>query len=362
MKRENNTSYIRNLISYFKSREASPTVDEEDRLWNDIMSEIGISGHQTKYELNKWYISLISLGIAAMLAGIVWILRDDDYKDESQPFYVAYQAMDVSAHIKSDKVKILTGEQVLVSVDNGTRIDYAKSDKKLVLGDKEVTKPENTAYHQLIVPNAKHASLVLSDGSVLYVNAGTRVLYPDKFNKNCREIFVDGEVYVDVVKNEKVPFKVRTTSCDIEVLGTSFNVQAYSNDANAEIVLLKGSVKLKDKHEKELLLKPDELVVVMDNNIKEKRHVNASDYILWTKGLLKLDATSLTSVFKRLERYYGVQLTYSEEMEDMNLYGSLDLQCSIEEVLRRISLTAPVSFQKKGNRIEIFVDRKHKLD
>ena len=71
------------------------------------------------------------------------------------------QAMDVSTHIKSDKVKILTGEQELVSVDNGARIDYTKSDEKLVLGDREVAMPDDAAYHQLVVPNAKHASLVL---------------------------------------------------------------------------------------------------------------------------------------------------------------------------------------------------------
>ena len=194
MSRENNISYFRKLIYYFKSCEVSPTVDEEDRLWNNIMSEISASKRRRRYELNRWRISLISLGVAAMLSGIVWILQDNN-RNELYSLYVAYQTMDVSTHIKSDKVKILTGAQELVSVDNGTRIDYTKSDEKLVLGDREVAMPDDAAYHQLVVPNAKHASLVLSDGSVLYVNAGTRVVYPDKFKKDYREIFVDGEVY-----------------------------------------------------------------------------------------------------------------------------------------------------------------------
>lgn len=94
-----------------------------------------------------------------MLSGIVWILQDNN-RNELHSLYVAYQAMDVSTHIKSDKVKILTGEQELVSVDNGARIDYTKSDEKLVLGDREVAMPDDAAYHQLVVPNAKHASLV----------------------------------------------------------------------------------------------------------------------------------------------------------------------------------------------------------
>lgn len=356
MSKENNISYIRKLIAYFKSREVIPSADEEDKLWNSIMSEIKISRRRKRYERNRWGISLISLGVAAMLAGIIWVIQADN-QEESQALYVAYQSMEGSMSAGSDEIRILADNEELSSVDNGVRIDYTKSDKKVVLGSKEVVRPEKTKYHQLIVPNARHTSLVLSDGSVLYVNAGTRVVYPDKFKKDCREIFVDGEVYIDVVRNEKVPFKVHTTSCDVEVLGTSFNVQAYSSDVNAEIALLSGSVKLKDKNEKELLLKPDELAVVTGSNIKEKRHVNASDYILWTKGLLKLDATPLSSVFKRLERYYGVKLTYSEDMKSMKLYGSLDLLCPIEEVLRRISLTAPVSFQKINGRIEILKNK-----
>lgn len=357
MSKENNISYFRKVICYFKSREMSPTADEEDRLWNSIISEISLSRRRRRQEVNRWRISLISLGVAAMLAGVIWILQVDR-QEEVESLYAAYRSMNRDVSAGNDEIRILAGDEELSSVDNGARIDYTKSDKKVVLGDKEVTRPENTKYHQLIVPNAKHTSLVLSDGSVLYVNAGTHVVYPDKFKKDCREIFIDGEVYIDVVRDENAPFRVHTTSCDVEVLGTSFNVQAYSSDVNAEIVLLSGSVKLKDKNEKELLLAPDELAVVAGSTIKGKRHVNASDYILWTRGLLKLDAMPLSAVFKRLERYYGVKLVYSEEMETMKLYGNLDLQCPIEEVLRRISLTAPISFQKINGKIEISKEKK----
>ena len=108
-----NTIKEMKLIYYFKSCEVSPTVDEEDRLWNNIMSEISASRRRRRYELNRWRISLISLGVAAMLSGIVWILQDNN-RNELHSLYVAYQAMDVSTHIKSDKVKILTGEKELI--------------------------------------------------------------------------------------------------------------------------------------------------------------------------------------------------------------------------------------------------------
>ena len=349
MSRENNISYFRKLIYYFKSCEVSPTVDEEDRLWNNIMSEISASRRRRRYELNRWRISLISLGVAAMLSGIVWILQDNN-RNELHSLYVAYQAMDVSTHIKSDKVKILTGEQELVSVDNGARIDYTKSDEKLVLGDREVAMPDDAAYHQLVVPNAKHASLVLSDGSVLYVNAGTRVVYPDKFKKDYREIFVDGEIYIDVRRDGTAPFVVKTAHFDVEVLGTAFDVRAYSNeDSCDEIVLLRGAVNVKSVSGAEVKLIPDKKAVVSANGVIHTETVDAADYILWTKGILPLNNGTIGDIVDDLSRYYDVKITCEENIRNIRIAGKIDLQQGVEEALRNLSLTGGFSCMKQSD-------------
>ncbi len=86
---------------------------------------------------------------------------------------------------------------------------------------------EEHSFNQLIVPNGKRSTLALEDGTKMWINAGSRVIYPNKFKKNKREIYVDGEVYMEVARDEERPFVVKTNMLDVQVLGTSFNVMAY---------------------------------------------------------------------------------------------------------------------------------------
>ena len=345
MEKRNDISYIYRLIRYFRSKEIVPSKDEEDKVWNNIMSEINASSRK-HYTLNRWKISLVSLGAAAMLAGAVCFIQFR-VNEKTPDLFAVYQSMYTDT--VSSKIQILAENRQMADVDNDVTIDYSKSEKQVKLGEKVIDKPENIKYHQLVVPMGKHTCLILADGSVLHVNAATRVVYPDRFSSGRREIFVDGEIYIDVKRNEKAPFVVRTTSCDIEVLGTAFNVLAYSQDSNTEVALVRGAVKLTDKGNNEIRLNPDELALVSNNQLKGKFKVDASDYTSWTEGLLKLDATPLSSVFKRLERYYGAQIEYSEKVGRMRMYGSLDIDCPLDEVLRRIGYTAPVQYEKNNN-------------
>lgn len=340
MKKDDKTKIFNRIINYFRSKEIVPSVEDEDRVWNNIMSEIHRSKRRTVSYKRIQY-AFWTMGAAAMLAGAVWLFRAELFENKSQDMFSIYSSMNIDEDV--DVIQLLADDRQVADVDDNVTIDYSKSEKEIKLGEKTVEKPKETKYHQLIVPKGKHTCLILSDGSTLHVNAGTKVIYPDRFKKNHREIFVDGEIYIDVVKDENAPFVVSTTSCDIQVLGTAFNVMAYSQDDNAEVALVRGSVKLKDKQDREMTLKPDELAMVADNQIKGKRHVDASDYTAWTKGLLKLDATPLSSVFKRLERYYGVEISYSDDVGALRMYGNLDLECPVSEVLRRIGYTAPIN-------------------
>ncbi len=339
MKKNDNINMSRRIIDYFRLKEIIPTIEEEDRGWNNILSEIH-RNRQKNMLLKKMQYAFWTMGAAAILTGAIFLLQTQFDDKESPNMLTIYNSMD--KNIETEEIRLFTEDKQMADIENNVTIDYSKSDKQVQLGNRTIDKPQDTTYHQLIVPRGKHTCLILADGSTLHVNAGTKVIYPNRFKKNHREIFVDGEIYIDVVKNEKAPFIVSTTSCDIQVLGTSFNVYAYSQENNANVALVRGSIKLKDRQKGELTLKPDELALISDYRIKEKKRVHASDYTAWTQGLLKLDATPLSSVFKRLERFYDVDISYTDEVGTMKIYGSLDLECSIDEVLRRLKYITPI--------------------
>ncbi len=356
MKIEEKINIFRKTIEFFRSKEIVPTIEEEDRGWNSIVSEINRTKRKNIFSKKVQYV-FWTMSAAAILTGMV-LLFHNQYEEKNSPDMLAvYNSINKDIEFETEKIQLLAEDKQMADVENNVTIDYSKSEKKVQLGNKAIDKPQDIKYHQLIVPRGKHTCLILSDGSTLHVNAGTKVVYPDKFKKNHREIFVDGEIYIDVVKNEQAPFVVSTTSCDIQVLGTAFNVHAYSQDGNANVALVRGSVKLKDKQDGELVLKPDELALISESRIKGKKHVNASDYMAWTQGLLKLDATPLSSVFKRLERYYGVDIIYDEEVGTMKIYGNLDLECTVDEVLRRLKYTAPINVAGTGNERKFVVTK-----
>ena len=131
MDKSNKISYARRLINYFKSKEVIPTKEEEDMIWNNIISQIKSSQHK-QFSFNKWQTSVISLSIAAMLTGIVFLITSNR-KDESEILYAAYQSLNEKSDHSSSEILILSENKKITNVNNHTTIDYSKSAKELSL-------------------------------------------------------------------------------------------------------------------------------------------------------------------------------------------------------------------------------------
>ena len=146
--------------------------------------------------------------------------------------------------------------------------------------------------------------------------------------------------------DEKAPFYVKTSDFEVCVLGTAFNVHAYSSDEYAEVVLLRGRVQIKDQQEHDLQLLPNQLALIQDKKLAGKKDVEASDYISWIQGLLILKGEPLDRVLSKLERYYGVSIQYDSDVAKLDMHGNLDMNYDLAEVLHRIAITAPIQIKK----------------
>lgn len=264
-------------------------------------------------------------------------------------------------------------ENVLIVLNNQERIEVKEKNVELIHDadgklsvNMEIIKtepdteiPENNL-NQLYVPYGKRSSLILSDGTKIWVNSGTRIIYPATFLSNKREIYVDGEIFLEVVKNEKSPFIVKTDILEINVLGTSFNVSAYKNDLDQSIVLTSGMVSVKEKSAKKgIKIKPNQKYTL--NKEDQKCHlqeVNVFDHICWKYGFQVFRNERLSNVLKKIERYYNISLSYDSSLTDKTtLSGKLDMKENIEEIFRILSITAPIDYTIKEN--EIKIDVKH---
>lgn len=332
------------LITYLRLRDNAGRPGE-DEVWEKIEKDLVL---KKRFPLRR----LVYICSAASVAVFVFFFlysefNQSDYSD-SLDKYVAILENPV---IDDPQIQVYLSAQDKITVeDSKASVAYSSQGKVLInekIQESDSLKAVEQEYNQIIVPKGKYTHLTLSDGSTVHINSGTRVVYPRVFSGNCREIYVEGEVCLDVVKNEKTPFVVKTSQFNVEVLGTVFNVNAYKEDVKGEVVLVNGSVCLSDKHRQKIELKPNQLVAVEDGHIGKIKSVDASDYIAWTRGTLILNLTPLSEVFKKLERFYGQNIIVAEEAGTLRMKGKVDLQQSLDDLIVLISATAPITYEKR---------------
>ena len=346
---------IRTLLKYYKGRRIVPSKSEEDLLWARICAQAERE-HQQSVVRHRRILWTGVASAAAVLTGVVlWV--NVSFLHENQLLSFDADENQQEALETPDKIKLISSSNEIFELDDETILSYNLTGNRNVSSSnrssvtqlpetKPDTKPEaKKSYDKIIVPKGKRAHLILSDGSHLHVNASSVVTYPTQFDAKKREIFVEGEAYVDVFPNKQAPFIVNTANFKIQVLGTAFNVNTYEQN-NGEVTLLRGKVNLSDTHGQSVILLPDEQVNVKEGTIAGKRKVHAKDYIAWTTGILKLENLSMQQAMHRIESFYGVRIELLEGVDALKLRGAIDLDCTIDQVLDKISFTAPVTFTK----------------
>lgn len=195
--------------------------------------------------------------------------------------------------------------------------------------------------------------ITLPDGSIVWVNADTRIVYPEKFNMKVREVYISGEAFFEVKKNPSCPFIVKTDKLDIKVLGTKFNVKSYPDEFNIETTLVEGSVSIASLG-KQTLLRPNQQLVLRksDGKISLYDNINLKHYVGWTNGHFYFRQATIEDVAKKIERVFDVKIHIeSEKLRERRFTGRIDKNESIEEILNAIKITTPYSYSINNNTI-----------
>lgn len=290
---------------------------------------------------------LQTLAIAACIIAIVilvpfFINKEDIQQNDMTTFIQTLPEPDFTA----TTTKLILSDSSTVSLSNKeSSIQY---DKEAIKADGNLILKEKAAvYNQLIIPYGKRSVLTFSDGTKAWVNAGSKLVYPTEFSKDKREIYVDGEVYIEVFEDTKRPFVVNTQDMRVKVLGTKFNVSAYKIDKEKSVVLLSGSVNVSSKkYNSELTLTPNQKYLVQEDSYKVKT-VDAENYTSWTKGLYIFESEKLKNILIRLERYYGVRIKCDDTIEDLKCSGKLDLKEDLNKLLTELARALSTEYKKE---------------
>lgn len=177
------------------------------------------------------------------------------------------------------------------------------------------------AMQTISVPAGQCVNVTLPDGSNIWLNAQTTIQYPVSFNKENRQVKLDGEAYFNVAKDSKRPFIVNTKECSVEVLGTKFNIDAYSSRDKFETVLMEGSVKVSmlDDPTQAVSLKPNNKVYRSNGKLLTQKVSNYERY-RWKEGLICFVDEPFKVVMEDFEKFYGLTIVVNNQKVTQYLY------------------------------------------
>lgn len=216
----------------------------------------------------------------------------------------------------------------------GLRYDRSKS------GDRPMK------YHTLTVPVGGEYHFTMADGTRIWVNSSSEVRFPDHFSGEKREIYIEGEVYLEVARDEEHPFIVHTGENQVQVLGTKFNLTAYPEEPKVVTTLVEGSVEFKNISSGVRLKPGEQSTLDKETNKLEKQKVDVSVYTSWVTGTFEYERMPLSDISRQLSRWYDVQFVFeAQEFRNHPFTGIVKRDQSLEDVLSMIGKTTNIRFE-----------------
>ena len=229
---------------------------------------------------------------------------------------------------------------------------------------KETTNGESSlrsAFNTIETPKGGMWQVKLPDGSSVWLNAASSLTYPLAFSgRDKRVVELKGEAYFEVAKDEKHPFIVKTTRQEVEVLGTHFNINSYSDESTVKTTLLEGSVRVKAQQNslEAEILKPGQQSVLSAEAFSVK-NVDVEEAIAWKNGYFMFNNEKQESIMRKIARWYNVQVEYADAAaRDVTYYGSISRFENVSKVLRKFEQTGEVKFEVEKDKIIVYKEDK----
>jgi hypothetical protein len=245
--------------------------------------------------------------------------------------------------------KILINDALVGNIVIQSGVKISKSANGQIIYEITNSNSNEIAYNTLSTTRGEQTQVRLPDGTLVYLNAESSLKYPTSFARlDERKVSLAGEGYFEVAKDKAHPFIVESNDQNVEVLGTHFNVNTYANEASVKTTLLEGSVKINNR-----ILKPNQQAVLTNGQIKIQQ-VDVEHVVSWKNGNFLFEDEPLSSIMRKIERWYDVDVIYDKGINTEELYwGGVSRYDNVSKVLRKLALTGNIHFKIEGRRVTV---------
>ncbi|QJB30629.1 FecR domain-containing protein [Chitinophaga oryzae] len=297
--------------------------------------------------IRRWASAAIITGVIA--AGSYYLLR----QHPSHPAPVAVQHQETTPGNKA--VLTLANGQHITLDNTGTGELARQPGATVIQTDSGSIAYKGTAaqaavsFNTLTTPRGGQFKLLLPDGSAAWLNAASSITYPTAFNSKERRVEITGEVYLEVARNERQPFFVTTGQQEIAVLGTSFNVNAYTDEASINTTLLDGAISITPANGQTTLLRPGQQASVHRPSGQLKvQPVNTALVMAWRNGLFSFERANIQTVMRQLSRWYNVAVVYEGSIPTQTFSGDIYRDLPLPKALEMLEFVG-FHFEVKNN-------------
>ena len=258
-------------------------------------------------------------------------------------------------------LQLASGKTVFLTSDSSRRLEpeygvEIRQDSGVIKYQvAEVQGGKEEQYNMITVPRGGEFTLILSDGTQVWLNAETSLRYPVEFVGNERKVYLEGEAFFDVTYDKQKQFVVETEKAKVQVYGTAFNVYAYPNEYEVVATLVRGAIDLKERGSgNRIQLEPGEQGCLAGGKLT-KREVDVDMYIAWITGRMVFKSICLGDMLKHLARWYDVNIVFTEErLKEVSFTGEVKKYDDFTEVLDVIESTQVVRFRIEDRTIIVY--------
>lgn len=335
--------------------------ETKERSYQNIVREIGLDKRVIPFYKRK--IVRVAAGLIVLAgAGYLTFYLDNTSRQGSTAQYSTEPARDVPApKVNKAVLTLASGKKIILdSSGNGTlamqgNVSVVKKGSGLIVYDGE---NKETAYNTLSNPRgSRPLKLVLSDGSLVWLNVASSITYPVSFTGSERKVQIDGEAYFEVARNEKMPFIVKKSNSDmqVKVLGTHFNINAYEDEEQIKVTLLEGSVQAQTKINSVILQPGQQAALSHNSQIARSIPVVSADLeevMAWKDGRFYFEGADMKAIMRQLEKWYDVNIRYEADIK-YSFVAKISRTVNISEILKIFEMTGLVHFTIEDKTITI---------
>lgn len=336
---EQNIRLASKIILGLQQKRQSQSLDLKYRLWRQVQNN-----HRRKKNFAILRYAAVLILCFSLGGGLLyWVNQAPRIVGLAESNPVEYEQF---------KLILPDGKTIFLKGSNPT-VKSTDQGKTILINDSVRVNQSSEGFNQLVVPYGCRGTVLLTDGTQINLNSGSRLVYPSQFSENKREVYLEGEGLFKVKKNADNPFYVQTGKFEVQVLGTTFNVQAFENGNLYNTALVEGKVNLKLNKwlfPASVKLLPNQMASLTNdhNQVRLESISNIGDYTSWASGYLEFNNGNIELLLKKIAMYYNIQIDLIDDVRQLKINGKLDLTDDTESIIAGVAAMAKMEYRKKG--------------